>query len=102
MCSTPEEFASLLDSEASGREPATRVGAPFVGVPRKPCESELLKPQQLVALALRRSGLTLEQVAREMGLKSRERVRMILMAAARRWEYVHGQRPVEWESWYRK
>ncbi len=92
----------MLDAEARGREPATWTTAPFAGVPRKPCEAELLKTQQLIALALRRSGLTLQQVAREMGLKSRERVRMILMAAARRWERVHGDRPLEWEPWYRR
>jgi hypothetical protein len=97
---TPQQFASLLDAEAVGREPAGPVGAPYAGIPRKRTEEELLNDQQLRALELRRSGLTLQQCGDEMGGLSRERVRCILLGAARRWEYYNGRRPPEWEPWY--
>lgn len=82
---TPEQFASLLDAEAVGREPCTDVGAPFRGVPRKLSEQELLTPQELMALEARRRGRTLRDIGDNVLGKSQERVRMILAGARRRW-----------------
>lgn len=80
---TPQQFASLLDAESVGREPAPTYTAPFHGIPRALSEDEYLDARERAILAMRRQGMTLLAIGDEHAL-SPERVRCILLKINRK------------------